>query len=200
MVITHTNRKGTTYYLHEKRSAKGAVRYCFSASDNDTLVESIPDGYEIYEKPDSAQVFLRKVKPRDITVEEQALALRLAKLASGSNSIVIDVEKNKMEVYFGTPYGLGLLEEMTGVRIQPGMVLSPGLQSARDALVSRSVQFEKMLRFTLYDKDNRLFTCARWCFRGSIDGWVRIGSQGTLEQVVTRFAKHLGRESFYELI
>ena len=37
-----------------------------------TLVDKVPDGFEIYENP-NAQVFLRRIQPKIITDEEVAL-------------------------------------------------------------------------------------------------------------------------------
>ena len=58
MAIEYINRKGDTYYLHERKTKTGKPKYHFSMKKDGELVESIPHGYEIYENP-NAQVFLR---------------------------------------------------------------------------------------------------------------------------------------------
>lgn len=50
MGVQYRNRKGDTYYLHEGQSRGGKVRYIFSRKTDGKPVESIPDGFEIYEK------------------------------------------------------------------------------------------------------------------------------------------------------
>jgi hypothetical protein len=72
MAVTHVNRKGQTFYLHETRTKTGKPKYSFSMKDDGVLVGAIPGGYEVHENPD-AQVFLRKTLPRFITDHEVAL-------------------------------------------------------------------------------------------------------------------------------
>ena len=60
MPVTYNNRKNKTYYLHEGKTKTGKTRYYLSMKTNGQLVDEIPDGYEIYEHPSNAQVFLRK--------------------------------------------------------------------------------------------------------------------------------------------
>jgi hypothetical protein len=57
-----------------------------------------------------------------------------------------------------------------------------------------------MMRFKLIDKDKRIFAVSRYCFRGSVDRWIDLDSEGTLETVCNKFLHHLGEESFYDLI
>ena len=66
MVVTHVNRKRQTYFLHEGKTKTGKPKYFFSKESDGCLLDTIPDGYEIYENP-NAQVFLRKAEPEIIT-------------------------------------------------------------------------------------------------------------------------------------
>lgn len=60
--------------------------------------------------------------------------------------------------------------------------------------------YHQMLRFTLTDEKPRRFFVERWCFRGSIDDWFPLLGGGELSEVVKKCCRHLGRESFYELM
>ena len=62
MKIKYTNRKGETYYLHKGRKKKGGSQFFFSKNSDDVL-ESIPQGYEVYEDP-NGRVFLSKIAPK----------------------------------------------------------------------------------------------------------------------------------------
>lgn len=73
MTVTHTNRKGKTYYLHQGKTELGNPKYFFALRDEGDLVEVIPPGYEVYENP-NGQVFLRRTQPQIITDEEVAVA------------------------------------------------------------------------------------------------------------------------------
>jgi hypothetical protein len=56
-----------------------------------------------------------------------------------------------------------------------------------------------MMQFILADEERRLFLAQRYCFRGSIDDWIGIGSLDTLTNLVRTYVKHLGKESYFEL-
>ena len=56
------------------------------------------------------------------------------------------------------------------------------------------------MKFVLVDADERLFTVERWCFLGSIDNWVHLEGPGFLPDQVVKYVKHLGKQSFYDLI
>ena len=53
MPITHVNAKGKTYYLHQGVTKTGKPKYHFAMKSEGALVQSIPDGFEIYENPSS---------------------------------------------------------------------------------------------------------------------------------------------------
>ena len=60
--------------------------------------------------------------------------------------------------------------------------------------------FTPLLRFTLLDEARRTFQTERYCFRGSIDDWIDVGWPGLLEKLCKLYVRHLGQESFYELM
>jgi hypothetical protein len=59
--------------------------------------------------------------------------------------------------------------------------------------------FYQMLRFTLVDEKARSFSADRWCFRGSIDDWFPLDC-GELRKLVEKYCRHLGKDSFFELM
>ncbi len=64
----------------------------------------------------------------------------------------------------------------------------------------RSASYSKMMRFILCDKERRKFSVQRWCFKGSINNWTWDLDGGDLETLVKKYVKHLGKESFYDLM
>jgi hypothetical protein len=76
--------------------------------------------------------------------------------------------------------------------------MSPFLNKSRH--LSEFATYTPILKFILVDKDKRLFLPERYCFRGSIDDWIIIGQADVLNELLNKFAKHIGHESFYELI
>jgi hypothetical protein len=184
MPVTHVNRKGDTYYLHTGKTRTGKPRYWFSKSTEGELVGSIPEGYEVYENPD-AQVFLRKIVPQLVTLAEIAVVEGgLKRFAPGQNCLV-DVQGEHIVVYHAERVALNL--ERFGFGELP-----PSWRN-----------YMKVLRFTLVDEQDRTFRVQRWCFRGSIDRWIDLWaskSEGKLPDLVKKFCRHIGQESFYELM
>jgi hypothetical protein len=184
MPVTHVNRKRDTYYLHAGKTKAWNPRYWFSKSTEGDLVGSIPDGYEVYENPD-AQVFLRKIVPQLVTPAEIAVVEEgLRRYAPGQNCL-IEVHGENIVVYHAERVRLDL--ERFGFRDLP--------PSYRD--------YMKVMRFTLVGERDRTFRVQRWCFRGSIDGWIDLwmsGGEGKLPDLVRKFSPHIGQESFFELM
>jgi hypothetical protein len=68
-----------------------------------------------------------------------------------------------------------------------------------DELEEQFAIYQAILRFLLVDPERRLFAPERYCFRGSVDDWIPIGPPATIEKLVARYGKHLGKDSFFEL-
>ncbi len=186
MPVTHSNRRGQTYYLHAGTSKAGKPRHWFSTKAEGDLIGSIPEGYEVYENPDG-QVFLRKQKPQVVTPEEvEVVEDGLERFAPGQNCI-LDLRDEHIVVYHAERVTFDLEGFGLGFRELPA--------SYRN--------FTKVMRFTLVDEGARTFRVQRWCFRGSIDRWIDLwatGSRGKLPDLVEKFCPHIGRGSFYELM
>jgi hypothetical protein len=60
--------------------------------------------------------------------------------------------------------------------------------------------YQELLRFTLIDEVSRRFAADRWCLLRSIDNWINLSGGGELAKLIERYAPHIGRESFFELM
>ena len=99
MAVKHVNRKGQTFYLHETKTKTGKPKYFFSMKGDGGLVESIPEGFELYENPD-AQVFLRKELPRLIADEEIAIVSEGLRKYARDRRCMADVRERHIVVYY----------------------------------------------------------------------------------------------------
>ncbi len=198
MTVRHINRKGDTYYLIAGRTKTGKPRYHFSRKQSGASVDRIPDGFEIYENPSSAQVYLRKVKPTEITPMEQEVVADGVRRHAGLQHFIVAIEGNSLVVY--TP---GMSEtEVTGMMSflsSPLLAASAMLQDVKGKMIQSSL-YSKMLRLELVDANQRHYTVQRWCFRGSIDDWIYLDGPAPLAPLVEKYVPHLGKESFYELM
>jgi hypothetical protein len=190
MAITYVNRKGNTFYLHQGVTKKGNPKYYFSQKNDGELVETIPSGFEIYENP-SAQVFLRRIRPKIITDAEVEIVRSGIDKYSQTKYYQIDVKKNVIIVYLADQ-DVELLSEM--------LEFAPGARgmSVGD-IANKFTTYSPMMQFVLVDAKRRQFVVERYCFLGSTDDWISIGGTDDLSKLVKEYIKHLGQDSYYEL-
>lgn len=196
MGIEYVNRKDDTYFLQVRKTKAGKPSYYFGRKLTGVPVDTLPEGYEIYENPKDAQVFLRKAKPSQIlpiereTVEQGVLA--------HSPYGIMEVEGDSLVVYVP---GMeeSRVDRLIGRIGGPMLASSPMGQDAKSEMMRHSV-YSPMLRFELVDPDERRYVVQRWCFRGTIDDWIYVGGPGVLADMVRKYAQHLGKESFFELM
>jgi hypothetical protein len=191
----HVNRKGDVYYLQSKVGKSGQTKYSFTRKLSADPVASLPEGYEVREHPDTAQVVIRRYKPSRILPEEKSQLEELIRQHVTGLMFTVDMEDRSLTVYTSDMdadvrlmalRGIAPMDEQTAVRTHHWM-----LARAR---------YSKMLRFTLTDDDTRLFSAERWCFSGGIDNWILIDGDATLSELAEKYVRHLGQESFFELM
>jgi hypothetical protein len=193
-MMQYTNRRGDRYYVLQGKTKTGKPAYHCSKKPHGMPVERLPDGYELREDPVRATVTVRKVRPTRIASLERELVVRLAEKLKGVRTIV-DVDGDSIVVYSAErePRAAKQLFEMLAV---PGMSKAAKMED----FLARHANYSPMLRFTLVDEDERLFRAERWCFRGSIDDWIDLAGEASLEELAAALLPHLGEESFYDLM
>lgn len=189
-VIAYTNRKGKEYHLVVGQTSKGNPRYYFSTRDAGTPLPGLPEGYEIYENPNSF-VFLRRIAPKLITDEETTLVREALVNHAPESHYRLDVRAEIIAVFQSSNVGAHRGSAL------PTLFASP----LTNGWEENHALFTPVLRFVLNDPQKRLFIAERYCFRGSVDDWIGLtgGGPDALGPLLERFVEHLGRESFYEL-
>ncbi len=197
--LHYENRMGNIYYLQEGKTPTGKPRYYASRKLKGKPLADLPHGYEFYERPDTAQVAVRRIKQSPIMEFERKLTEQIVRRASGLAHFVVDVEDDALVVY--TPSrSRAETDKLCDLLFFPIPGLSlPNRIAFGEHLMTTSI-YAKMLRFQLIDVDSRDYRAERWCFRGSIDDWIMLPASGSLAKVVEEYAKHLGKESFFDLI
>jgi hypothetical protein len=187
MSIEHVTRTGQLYHLHGKAGKGGRPNYYFSTDAKGSLVDLVPDGYEIYENV-PGQVFLRRIPKKLISDEELEWTRAALKAQAEEWRHKTEVKKNIITVYETN-------DDTEFVR-----ELAPWINPAREKQFRiQHAHYMAVLRFTLMDPARRLFTAERFCFRGSVDDWISLGPSATLPALIKKYIKHLGQDSFYEL-
>ena len=195
MTVQYTNRKSKTYYLHQGKTKTGKPRYYFSMKDNGTLAPGIPDGYEIYEQPANAQVFLRKEQPEIIAGGEKLLIGKYLKELESSRRYLMDIKGKVITIFESNQDVSDLRELFRGISNQGSL----NAQSTIDSAIDHAFTYFPVMRFTLDDEEKRSFIVERYCFMGSIEDWIYIDGPDDLDDLLIMYSKHLGEESFYDL-
>jgi hypothetical protein len=186
MIVRYVNRRSKTFYLHEGKTKKGKPKYYFSTKTEGKLVKDLPEGYEIYEHPAKAQVFLRKKQPKVIADIERNLTSKYLQNIYSSMRYVLDI-KGKVITIFESDQDVDRLREIFGDR------------SHDDFTIESAITYSPVMRFALVDEKKRIFIAERYCFLGSIDDWIHIGAPDFLDNLLEKYSKHLGEESFFDL-
>ena len=69
----------------------------------------------------------------------------------------------------------------------------------RSQFFARIQRHEAVFRFLLVDAAARTFQAQRFCYRGAIDDWIMVGSEGTLKELAKEFLPHIGSDSYFDL-
>jgi hypothetical protein len=189
MPISYTNCRDQIYFLHKGKTKTGKPRYWLSQKAEGDTLESIPKGYEIYERP-GGLVFVRKIPKTPILPHElQCVQEQLAIL---DNQLVDPLEAEwSMYVCTLTVRAQRYLERKR-TRYES--------EIRGKEIIIYEVRHENampMMKFALHDEETREYLAYRWCFRGS-EGWKSIGSRGQLQDLAGKYCPALDTDEFYE--
>ena len=189
MVLTYKNRKGDIYYLHKGRTKSGTSKYFFSTKKDGKLLESIPEGYEIYENPNGL-VFLRKERPKVFSDEEIAIVENAIKDYTDLEFYKIDVRGNAIIIYLPLQDVNAIKEVISRFSLNTPAEINHTLQ--------RIIKFAPEMQLILEDKEKRVFCLKRYCYRG-LGSWITLETSSDLKGLTKKYFRHLAKESFFDL-
>jgi hypothetical protein len=192
MPITHTNRKGFTFYLCQGVTKTGKPRYFFAREIKGEPVEQIPAGYTITESVNGV-VSLSKAQASQLhEAEINAVKTAVARHPK-RNRYRVNVRPKRIEIYEAVgPDAETLIADLSSL-----LPIFPGEASRLSARLESQAQFTPVLRFTLIDAKLRTFKAERMCYLGSIDDFINIG-YGPLEPLASDIIATLGTDEFFE--
>ena len=200
MAVQFTNRIGKQYYLREGKTKTGKPRYFFSAQQQGKgeVVDQIPAGYEVYEHPENAQVFLRKIRSQLISDLEIQLVEKAVNALRRSKRYIIDRKDEYITIYESSA-------DVENVKkIFSDFLKSTPLRSGitADDAINMLVggNYTAMLRFHLENIEQRTFTVERFCFRGTIDDWIYLDGPENLKTLIDKYIKLVGTDDFFDVL
>jgi len=195
MNVTYTNRKGRLYYLCQGTTKTGRAHYYFAREPKGEPVAEIPEGYVIRENV-NGQVSLGKVRePQILSKERAAVEDAVAKHPKARNYRV-DVKEKRIVVYERDGPDL---DDLAPLLRAFGRVTASQRGSLQETL-DKGARFTPVMRFTLLDREDRIFQTERWCYLGGIDDWIDIGSAGTLRRLANKLVPLLGSDRLFEIL
>lgn len=194
MPVTHTNRKGRTYYLCQGVTKTGKPRYYFAREPKGKPVDLIPEGYEISESVNGI-VSLAKIRPIKVLPEEVTAVEAEVERHPRARNYRVSVKGDRITVH----ERVGTDPEKLSLRLKGfGLMVSGQGDHLRELLDSRA-QFSPVLRFILSDEAARTFRTERWCYLGSIDDWISVGPVGPVGRLARQWIPKLGTEALFEV-
>ena len=193
VAVTYTNRKGRTYYLHQGVTKTGKPRYYFSRDKGSNLIDEIPEGYEISESVNGI-VSLAKKRPRKILPAEVEIIEAVLKRHKKSSNYRVNVRSEEIEIY--ERVGPNPTELLAGLNFR---LFDSEIGKRLEEEERIYSQFTPILRFILYDEQERYFGVKRMCYLGSVDDWIDIGKGGSLGEVAEEIIPLLGTERYFDL-
>jgi len=157
-------------------------------------VNEIPEGFKISESVNGI-VSLVKDRPSQLLPEETAAVETTVGRHPKAHNYRVSTRHDRIEVYERVgPDPDELIAELRQVGL-----LVPGQMDRLRAQQERRAQFTPVLRFILADAEQRTFYAERWCYLGSVDDWIQVGSRGSLERLAHQLIPRLGSERFFEV-
>lgn len=161
------------------------------------LCDKMPSGYEIYENPNNAQVSLRKESEKIISDIESHIVKKAVKVLNRRANYIVDVKNNEIVIHeseTSPAYDEGLISKLGFGALRSEFSYSNDKKNNDPDLKS----YMAVMKFKLVDDKKRSFLAFRYCFRGAIDGWIRLGGPANLSQLVDKYIEILGTDKFYE--
>ena len=199
--IEYTNRLGKTYYLFQGKTKKGNPRYFFSPNSKGgktecVPLEHIPEGYELFEHPNSNVVLRKKIKTAVLPHELFFVREQVEELEREDR----DPDKDSIIEHLKEKFGFCLSGNIE--RYKRSLVWRYRAEVVEDSIIVyevRGSQAFEVLRFDLIDKKTRRYGASRMVVSGE-GHWRSLKKTGLIEELAMEYCQRLNTEEFYELL
>ena len=185
MKFVYKNRRGHNYYLKSGLTPKGNKKYYLFKQMTADDLETVPDGYEVFENVHGG-VFIRKLRPSILLPSEMGVLEK--KVATYQKEVRYEEKGKSIILYHITNSGLFREESFAALAFRSGVLD-----------IDKFGDYMQMFCFELMDPTERLFAPYRWCTRSAKEYWLNIGSPNSLKKLIEKYLHHINQDSFYEL-
>lgn len=197
MPISHTNRKGQTFFLRQGITKTGKARYFFSKTAGPDALEQIPAGHHIEESVNGV-VSLVKDRKQLILPEEIQLVEDALRRHPKGNNYRVSAKGKQITVYERLGPDAEKMAEIFGKTLH--MYLRQDLLEGMQAMLDKNAQYSPMLHFNLVDAAARSFCAERATYVASLPEWVNICDCGLLQELVDEIIPLLDTDEYFELL
>jgi hypothetical protein len=194
--ISHTDRKGQTYFLCQGETKTGKVRYFSSKSAVQDTLDEIPAGYHIEESVNGMVSLVKDrkqiIRPEEIQVIETALCNH-----PKGNNYRVSAKSKQIIVYERLGPAAEDMAEIFGKTLS--MYSRQELPHGMRAILDKEAQYSPMLHFILVDATVRTFCAERATYVASLPEWVGICGCGPLQSLVGQIIPLLDTDEYFEL-
>lgn len=186
------NSRNVAFYIKSKLTKKGNTTYFMTKKLDKECLDEEPQGFEVFEKPDSRTIFIRRRKPNKFGLKGVNIIKKELERNKNIADFKIDVNGDEVKIYT-----VDLEDERDNVFVG-------GLQ---DVLFSKSKmnvfrkafqRFEERMRIKLMEKkEEREYLVYRYCYRGSVDDWIIIDAGEDLADMAKNL-QLIGTEEYFE--
>ncbi|MBN2147202.1 MAG: hypothetical protein JW726_07425 [Anaerolineales bacterium] len=197
MPISHTNRKGQTYFLHQGITKTSKPRYFFSKTAAPDALEQVPAGHHIEESVNGI-VSLVKDRQQLILPEETQLVEDALHRHPKGNNYRVSAKGKQIVVYERLGPDAEDMADIFGktLLMYSRQELLEGMQS----LLDKNAQYSPMLHFKLVNTADRTFCAERATYVSSLPEWVNICDCGPLQELVDEIIPLLDTDEYFELL
>ena len=193
MPHTYTTTQGKTYYLKVRRTKKGNPSFYLTSKEDADCLDTMPAGYEIFEKYDTGQAFIRKIRKSHIEDREVKIIKQELRKNESLYDFKLDICGDEIRIY---------VKEKGSDAEVPDMLRSLMAISGKDpeAAWYKFKRYEEQMRISLTQpEDQREFIVKRYCYRSFVDDWMVIDSGSDIQALAKSNLYHLRKQSYFEL-
>ncbi len=187
VALSHTNARGTMYYLCSVPGKTGKSRLVASRNLIGTPLQAMPAGYEFAENVNGV-VSVRKVRAEVIRPDELETVRVTLAASKERKPYRVAIERDEIVIYEPSVWPAGL-EELADE--YPGGWLPDGFLQRMQQVAFAHATYSPLVRFVLTDADDRTFQVERRFFRGD-GGWLPVRASPVLAQAAQHAVQHLG--------
>lgn len=192
--LQHTNRRGTSYFLHCGLTKTGKPRYFVARAVGPGALSAMPADHEFCENVNGIVSVRRRLDPHGL-VSEADLALAHRELARHRHLVRHVADKRKDEILIYEPLGFPSEREMSQMREIYGEYMGSSAKWL-EAMEARA-QYAPVMKFSACSVRPGEYVAYRRLYSGE-GGWLLL-STGTIETLLRAYLPSVATERFFEL-